>query len=201
MVESLPRIVVMVSGGGTNLQALIDAVESGALPAQIALVVSNRRDAYALQRAEQQGIPSLYFPLKPYTNAGRTRADYDADLASEIAKSEPDLIVLAGWMHVLSPAFLEHFPNQMINLHPALPGEFPGANAIDRAFAAFCADEINISGCMVHYVIPEVDAGEVIASAAVPFLKADTLDSYAERLHAAEHQLLVYATRLALSRR
>jgi formyltetrahydrofolate-dependent phosphoribosylglycinamide formyltransferase len=201
MAESLPRIVVMVSGGGTNLQALIDAVESGALPAQIALVVSNRRDAYALQRAEQHGIPSLYFPLKPYTNAGRPRSDYDADLATQIVKSEPDLIVLAGWMHVLSPAFLERFPRQIINLHPALPGEFPGADAIDRAFAAFRAREINVSGCMVHYVIPEVDAGEVIASAAVPFLKGDTLDSYSERLHAAEHQLLVYATLLALSKR
>lgn len=200
MVEALPRIAVMVSGGGTNLQALIDAVESGILPAQIVLVVSNRRDAYALARAEQHGIASLYFPLKPYTSAGRSRADYDADLASEITQFQPDLIVLAGWMHVLSPTFLERFPNRMINLHPALPGEFPGANAIDRAFAAFRAGDINVSGCMVHYVIPEVDAGAVIASAAVPFLRGDTLDSYAERLHAAEHQLLVYATRLALPR-
>jgi formyltetrahydrofolate-dependent phosphoribosylglycinamide formyltransferase len=195
---TLPRLVVLISGGGTNLQALIDATKMGALRAQIALVVSNRRDAYGLTRARDAGLPTLYFPLKPYTDAGRPRADYDADLAARVAQAAPDLIVLAGWMHILSPAFLDPFPNQVVNLHPALPGAFAGANAVERAFEAFGRGELAVSGCMVHYVVPEVDAGPVIASAEVPFLPGDTLEGYRARLSAAEHQLIVYAVMQAL---
>lgn len=195
-----PKLVVMISGGGTNLQVLIDAVKNGLLKADIALVVSNRRDAYGLERAESAEIPTLYFPLKPYTDDGKPRSEYDADLAAKVAEAEPTLIVLAGWMHIFSSAFLDHFPNKVINLHPALPGAFAGANAIERSFEAFVRGDIGVSGCMVHYVVPEVDAGPVIATAEVPFLPFDTLETYSKRMHAAEHQLILYAVRQALSK-
>ena len=103
------------------------------------------------------------------------------------------MIVLAGWMHVFSPAFLQHFPDQVINLHPALPGAFPGLHAIERAYDAYRRGEIAHSGCMIHYVIPEVDAGRVIAQAVVPIEPDDSLDAFEARMHAAEHRLIVEA--------
>ena len=196
----MKRLVVMISGGGTNLQALIDACKSGALDAQIVAVFSNRADAYGLMRAEQAGIPAVTFPLMPYKIAGRPRNDYDADLARLVATFQPDLIVLAGWMLILSPTFLNCFPRQVINLHPALPGQFPGTNAIARAYAAFQRGEIDHTGVMVHWVIPEIDAGEVIARATVTIGVEDSLKDLETRIHEAEHRLIVEATRLALQR-
>lgn len=189
----MARLVVMVSGNGTNLQALIDAIEDGRLDAEIVLVVSNRKAAYGLVRAEQAGIPTLYFPLKPYAQRGRRV--YDADLAAQIRPYAPDVIVLAGWMHVLSTAFLDQFPQQVINLHPALPGQFAGTHAIQQAYEAYQRGEIKQTGCMVHVVVPEVDAGPVIAQQVVPILPEDTLETLEARLHAAEHQLIVAAVR------
>ncbi|MCB8966284.1 MAG: phosphoribosylglycinamide formyltransferase [Ardenticatenaceae bacterium] len=194
------KLVVMISGSGTNLQALIDAVGNGRLPAQILCVVSNRQAAYGLTRAQEAGIPTLYFPYKPYKEAGRSRAEYDADLAAKIATYAPDLIVLAGWMHILSPAFLTPFRGRVINLHPALPGQFPGTHAIERAYDAFQKGDIEGSGCMVHYAIPEVDAGEVIASLPVRFRPDETLADFETRMHAAEHDLIVVATDRAIMR-
>jgi formyltetrahydrofolate-dependent phosphoribosylglycinamide formyltransferase len=193
-----PRLVVLISGGGTNLQALIDAINAGVLEAEICLVVSNRKEAYGLERAKNEKLETLYAPLKPYRDAGRTREEYDAELASSIAKSEPDLIVQAGWMHILSPAFLDRFPRRVINLHPALPGEFDGANAIARAWEAHKKSNLERTGAMIHWVIPKVDAGEVIISREVHFLENDTLDSFEARLHVLEHQLIVEGTRRAL---
>lgn len=195
----LPKIVVLISGSGTNLQAIIDAIAAKTLDAQIAGVVSNRKAAYGLTRAEESGIPTLYFPLKPYIDSGRGRTAYDQDLAAKVVAYSPDLIVLAGWMHVLSPAFLEQFPNKVINLHPALPGAFAGTDAIPRTFAAYQAGEVTHGGCMVHYVVPEVDAGPVIAQVIVPINPTDTLETFESNLHAAEHKLLVQATAIALS--
>lgn len=194
------RLVVMISGGGTNLQALIDAIADKTLDAEIVGVVSNKQSAYGLVRAENAGFPTLYFPMKPYTSAGKSREDYDADLARKVAEFSPDLIVLAGWMRILTPKFLDQFPNQVINLHPALSGEFAGINAIERAYEAWRAGEIKHSGCMVHYVIPEVDAGAVIAQEVVSFEADDTLASFETRLHTVEHRLIVKATSIALDR-
>ena len=187
------RLAVLASGNGSNLQAIIEAIASGVLAAEVAVVVANRRAAFALTRAAQAGIPTLYAPLKPYHDAGRTRADYDADLAAQVATYAPDFVVLAGWMHVLSPAFLDHFPGRVLNLHPALPGQFPGTEAIARAYAAFQRGEIDHTGVMVHWVVPEVDAGPVAASAAVPIYPTDSLADLEARMHAAEHRLLVEA--------
>jgi formyltetrahydrofolate-dependent phosphoribosylglycinamide formyltransferase len=193
------RLVVMISGGGTNLQAILDAVAQGELDAQVVRVVSNRRAAYGLVRAEQANIPTLYFPLKPYTDAGQPRDAYDRDLAGRVSAFQPDFVVLAGWMHVLSPAFLDGFHRRVINLHPALPGQFPGTDAIQRTFDAYQRGEVTGGGCMVHFVIPAVDAGEVIGQADVPIQPGDTLEAFEARLHAAEHRLLVESLRKLVS--
>jgi formyltetrahydrofolate-dependent phosphoribosylglycinamide formyltransferase len=197
----MKRLVVMISGSGTNLQALIDAARDGRLSAQIVAVVSNRKSAYGLMRAQNASIPTLYFPLKPYTEKGFDREEYDADLAYRVGEYNPDLIILAGWMHVLSAVFLKYLDGiPIINLHPALPGTFAGTHAIQRAYEAWQRGEIDHSGCMVHEVVPEVDAGPVIAQALVPFLSGDTLEAFETRMHEAEHQLIVEAAALMLSR-
>jgi formyltetrahydrofolate-dependent phosphoribosylglycinamide formyltransferase len=193
------RLVVLISGSGTNLQAILDAIQQGELAARVVLVVSNRTNAYGLTRAQQAGVPTLSFPLKPYLDAGRDRAAYDADLAAHIAPYRPDLVVMLGWMHVLSPAFLARFPRRVLNLHPALPGTFPGTDAIRRAYEAFRQGRIAHSGCMVHYAVPAVDAGPVVAHELVPLLPDDTLEAFEQRMHAAEHRLVVRALRLLLA--
>ncbi len=195
---ALPKLVVLVSGSGTNLQALIDATNDGTLSAEIVLVVSNRASAYGLVRADSAEIPTLTFPFAPYKQAGKSRSEYDADLASAVAQANPDLIVLAGWMRILTPAFLDAFPQRVINLHPALPGQFAGTHAIERAFEAYQRGELDHSGCMVHVAIPEVDAGEVIDIERVDILPDDTLDAFEARMHSAEHRLIVRATQKAL---
>ncbi len=193
-----PRIVVLISGGGTNLQALIDAINVGVLEAEICLVVSNRKDAYGLERAKNAKLETLYVPLKSYRDAGRSREEYDADLASSLEKFQADLIVQAGWMHILSPSFLERFPRRVINLHPALPGEFDGLHSIARAWDAHKNTGLERTGAMIHWVIPEVDAGEVIISREIEFLENDTLDLFEARLHSVEHQLIIEGVRRAL---
>jgi formyltetrahydrofolate-dependent phosphoribosylglycinamide formyltransferase len=185
------RLIVCVSGSGSNLQAILDAIADERLPAEVALVVSNRRAAFGLARAERAGIPTLYFPLKTYVDAGRDRAAYDEALALRLRAQRPDLIVLAGWLHIFSPAFLHHFPGRVINLHPALPGAFPGLHAIERAFEAYRRGAITQSGCMIHHVIPEVDAGEVLVQEVVPIAPDDTLETFEARMHAVEHRLIV----------
>ena len=191
----MKRLAILISGSGSNLQAIIDAVQAGRLDAQIAVVISNRREAYGLVRAERAGIPTLYFPLKRYRDAGRSREEYDADLAEQIAVHVPDLIVLAGWMHIVSPAFLARFQNHILNLHPALPGQFPGMHAIQRAHEAYQRGEISHTGIMAHWAVPEVDAGAVIKTTEVPIHPTDTLEDLEARIHAAEHDLLVDAIR------
>ena len=193
----MTRIAVLVSASGTNLQAIVDAVDDGSLPGiEIAVVVSNRREAYGARRAIKHGIPLVYFPLLPYTNAGRMRKDYDADLAQIIQGFGAEWVVLAGWMHILSDAFIHRFPQRILNLHPALPGTFPGTDAIQRAFDAYQRGEIDRTGIMVHLVPDEtVDAGPVIAQQTIPILPADNIETLEARIHKAEHALLVQAIR------
>jgi phosphoribosylglycinamide formyltransferase 1 len=186
------RLVVLVSGSGTNLQAILDACRDGRLEATTELVVSNRRDALALQRAATAGVPTAYHPLRPYREDGRGREAYDADLAAVVAGARPDWVVLAGWMHVLSPAFLDRFPGRVVNLHPALPGAFPGASAIADALDAHRRGEVDHTGVMVH-LVPNagVDDGPVLASRRVAIEVGDTHEALSERIHAVEHELLV----------
>jgi formyltetrahydrofolate-dependent phosphoribosylglycinamide formyltransferase len=197
---NLPRVAVLISGSGSNLQALIDAVNTGVLNAEIVLVVSNRKAAFGLTRAKNAGIETLYFPLKPYRDTGRTREEYDADLTSSIAALKPDLIVCAGWMHIDSGALIEGFLGRIINLHPALPGEFPGAHGIEDAFKAWQRGEISRSGCMVHHLIKDLDAGEPIATREVAFETGDTFEGFSNKIHKAEHELIVQATKITLGK-
>ncbi|KAG0210657.1 hypothetical protein BGX28_009084 [Mortierella sp. GBA30] len=194
-----PRVVVLISGTGSNLQALIDAVNNGTLKAEIPLVISNRSKVFGLERAEKAGIPTKVLALKPYTAAGKSRSDYDADLAQLIVAAKPDLVVLAGFMHILSPAFLDQFPmTPLINLHPALPGQFDGAKAIERAFEAYKKGEIKHTGVMVHRVIQEVDGGEPLLVKEVEIKPEDDLAALQERIHSVEHKLLVQGAALVL---
>ena len=181
-------IVVLISGNGSNLQAILDACASGELNAQVVAVISNKRDAYGLERARRANVPASAQP-KPKELDRRV---YDAELAKLVAAYQPDWVVLAGWMRVLSAAFLDRFPEHVVNLHPALPGTFPGTHAIERAYAAYQAGEIDRTGVMVHLVPDEgVDDGPVLAQEIVPIDPSDTLESLEARIHAVEHRLLV----------
>ena len=192
----MPKIAVLISGFGSNLQAIIDAIADGRLPGvEIAVVVSNRKAAYGLQRARRAGLPALYFPLKPYRDAGRSRREYDADLA-RVLRDEygVEWVVLAGWMHLFSMEFLRHFPNRVVNLHPALPGAFPGTHAIERAWEAYRRGEIEHTGVMIHLVPDEeVDAGPVVVQEQVPIYPDDTPETLEARIHDTEHRLFVVA--------
>ncbi len=194
---SLSRLVVLISGNGSNLQAIIDACASGELPASIVSVISNKADAYGLTRAKNAGIEAIHFPKLEK----ETRQEYDSRLANYITTKLPDYIVLAGWMRILSSSFLSAFPNKVINLHPALPDTFPGTHAIERAFDAFQRDEIKHTGVMVHFVPDEgVDNGPVLATEIVPIHAEDTLESLEFRVHQTEHKLLVNTLRSVLSK-
>jgi len=182
------RLVVLISGHGSNLQAILDVCASGELNAAVVAVVSNRSEAFGLERARQIGVPALVLPkLKD-----QDRNTYDARLADLVLSYQPDWIILAGWMRLLSMSFLSHFPNRVVNLHPALPGAFPGTEAIARAFEAYQRGEIQSTGVMTHLVPDEgVDAGPVLAQIELPITPQDTLETLSERVHQAEHKLLV----------
>jgi len=193
----MARFAILISGFGSNQQAIMDAVEAGRLPGvEVALVVSNRRGALGIKRAVKHGVPVVYFPLAPYTQAGRPREEYDADLARIIQAFDVEWVLMAGWMHVWTAAFLQHFPSRVINLHPALPGMFPGMHSIEEAYAAYQRGEIEHTGIMVHLVPdPAVDAGPVVAQELVPIHPDDSLDDLEMRIHTVEHRLLVEALR------
>ncbi|KAG7092124.1 hypothetical protein E1B28_008498 [Marasmius oreades] len=206
--SSLRNIVVLISGSGTNLQALIDAQNTESLPqTRITLVLSNRKAAYGLTRAQQANppIPTAYLALQPYlkTNPGKTRDDYDAVVAKIVLKEKPELVVLAGWMHVFGDGFLDLMngaepPIPVINLHPALPGAFDGANAIERAYEAAQKGEVSHSGVMVHRVVKEVDRGEPLIVGEVPIEKDEPFETFAQKLHSVEWEIIVKATKKAL---
>jgi len=191
------RFVVLISGNGSNLQAILDACKSGELPASVVSVISNKADAHGLTRAQNAGVEAIHFAKLE----NESRRDYDARLANYIITKQPDYIILAGWMRLLTSAFLEHFPNRVINLHPALPNTFPGTHAIERAFAAHQLGEINHTGIMVHLVPDEgVDNGPVLATELVPIHPTDTLESLEARIHKTEHTLLISTLKTLLQK-
>jgi phosphoribosylglycinamide formyltransferase-1 len=183
------RLVVLASGNGSNLQAIIDACETQALHAQVVGVVSDNHHAFALQRAAQHNIACHIVDA-----ANTSRNEFNAQLASAVQTFQPDIVVLAGFMRLLTMEFLAHFPQRVINVHPALPGELPGTHAIARAFDEFVAGKRTHTGVMVHFVSDEgVDNGPVIESAIVPIHPSDSLTDLEQRMHATEHQLLINA--------
>lgn len=182
------RLVILLSGNGSNLQAILDACKLGDLNALVVAVVSNKADAYGLVRAKNAGVEAIHFARL----ASETRQEYDARLAAYVSACLPEYVILAGWMRILSSSFLSSFPNCVINLHPALPGMFPGTHAIERAFEAYKRGEIDHTGIMVHLVPDEgVDSGPVLATEIVPIHNTDTLETLESRVHQTEHKLLV----------
>ena len=189
------RLVVLASGNGTNLQAIIDACATTIdtvqqLDAQVVGVVSDQHEAFALNRAQCNNVETAVVAIKPH----ETRQQYDARLAQIVGAWQPHIVVLAGFMRILSNTFLSQFPNQVINIHPALPDQLPGTHAIERAFTEFTQGTRRETGVMVHFVPDEgVDNGPVIAQQTVPIHVADTLSSLEARVHATEHALVINA--------
>lgn len=189
--HSTKRIAVLVSGRGSNLQALLDAIAAGTLDGEVVGVFSDRPDAVALQRVD---------PARRWSHDARlhaSRESFDAELADAVAACMPDWVVCAGYLRILGPAFVERFRGHLLNIHPSLLPKYRGLRTHARALKAGEREH----GASVHFVIPELDAGAVIAQATVPVLDGDTADSLARRVLHAEHPLLVAVTRLALSGR
>ncbi|MDW8326828.1 MAG: phosphoribosylglycinamide formyltransferase [Anaerolineales bacterium] len=191
--ESLPqlyRFVVLVSGYGSNLQAMLNACDSGELPGEVVAVIADRPSAYGLERAFKARIPAVYKPKR----AMQTRREYDAELAELVKVFRPDWVVLTDWTRLLTMEFLSHFPNRVINLHPALPGTFPGMHAIRRAYEAFLRGQIDQTGVMVHLVVDEgVVNGPVLLQETVPIHPNDSLYMLENRVQAVEQRLLITA--------
>jgi phosphoribosylglycinamide formyltransferase-1 len=181
------RVAVLVSGSGTNLQSLIDGVHGGPEGVEVVLVVSSKPGVRALERAERAGIPTAVVALD-----GESREARDRRLVEVVDAVRPDLVVLAGWMSILTGVFLTHFRDRVINLHPSLLPSFPGLNAIEQALEW----GVRITGVTVHYAEEVVDAGPPVLQRAVPVMGDDTLDTLTERIRAAEHEIVPEAVRL-----
>jgi formyltetrahydrofolate-dependent phosphoribosylglycinamide formyltransferase len=188
----LARLVVLASGNGSNLQAILDACASGRLRAQVVAVVANKPSAYALRRGAEAGARAEVVAWGERKAQGWSRAQYDEELARVVASHRPDWVVLAGWMLVLGEGFLGRFgPGRVINLHPALPGQLPGTDAIRRAWEAAQRGALDHTGVMVHEVVAEVDAGPVLAQETITLDPSEALEALEARVHAVEHRLLV----------
>lgn len=182
MNDSSPlSLVVLISGSGSNLQAIIDAIESGQLNASIAAVVSNRPQAFGLERARKHGIEAVALDHAEYPS----REDFDNRLREEISRFQPDIIVLAGYMRILSESFIQHFFPAMLNIHPSLLPKYPGLNTHQRALQA--GDPIH--GISIHVVTPELDAGPVILQGHFPVEADDDAHSLQQKGHALEHKM------------
>ena len=180
------NLVIFVSGNGTNLQHIIDCVENKSLNVNIKAIISNKKNAYAIQRGIKHKIPVIY---KPFISSKIDRETYDTELYNLIKPINPDLIILAGWMHIFTSYFIKNL--KIINLHPALPGKFPGKNAIEMAYENYQKGLIKNTGIMIHYVVPEVDAGEVIVQKNIDIYKNDSLNDLRKRIQLNEKDLLI----------
>ncbi|MBW6464568.1 MAG: phosphoribosylglycinamide formyltransferase [Firmicutes bacterium] len=177
----MKRIVVLASGQGTNLEAILEAVERGEVAGRVVMVVSDRADAPALKRAGKRGIKALFMNPKDF----KDRFDYDRALIKEIITAQADLVVLAGFMRLLSPLFIEAFPMQIMNIHPSILPAFPGTDGVEQAFNY----GVKVTGCTVHFVDEGLDSGPVILQETVPVIQQDTIDTLHQRIHATEHRL------------
>lgn len=191
MTDNKPNIVILISGRGSNMKSIVDAVNDGALNVNVAAIISNRPDAAGLEFAEQQGIHNTVIDHKLYDS----REQFDQKLASEIDRFSPDLLVLAGFMRILTAEFVEHFSGRLINIHPSLLPKFKGLNTHQRAIDAGDTEH----GASVHIVTPELDDGPVILQARVPVLANDNASTLAKRVLEQEHKLYPDAIKKLLS--
>lgn len=183
------RIAVLVSGRGSNLQAIIDNIEKGLLPAEIAVVISDQPDAYSLERARKHGIPAVHISAKGYKEK---RDEYDALLVKELRKHQVELVCLAGFMRIITPTLIKAFPGRILNIHPALLPAFTGLHVQKAAIE----HGVKFSGCTVHFVDEGMDTGPIIIQAVVPVLDNDTKDSLSERILRQEHEIYSRAIQL-----
>lgn len=184
-----PKLAIFVSGKGTNLQSIIDAIDSNILYAEICVVLSNHANSKALDKAKNANIETIY---EPYFQEDQTREEYDYILTNKIKSYQPDIIVLAGWMHIFTKFFLDYFP-RVINLHPALPNTFIGKDCITKAFKSYKRGEIKHTGVMVHHTTTDLDAGKVISQIKVPIKDNDSLENLEERISKMEKGVLISA--------
>lgn len=183
----MTSVVILISGRGSNMEAMLREHAAGRLPVTIAAVISNRPDAKGLETAAQAGIATRVVDHKAYAN----RESFDAALAACIDEFSPDLVVLAGFMRILTAGFVAHYAGRLLNIHPSLLPAFPGLHTHEQALA----NGVRVHGCTVHFVTPALDHGPVVIQAAVPVLDSDDADSLAARVLAEEHKIYPQAVR------
>lgn len=185
---SLMKIGILISGRGSNMVALVDAVKSGEIPdSEVAVVISDKADAAGLAKAAERGVDTVVVERN-----GRTRAEHDVEIISELNKRSVELVCLAGYMRLLSPWFIHAFPNRIVNIHPSLLPAFPGLDAQRQAFDA----GVKVTGCTVHYVDELLDHGEIILQTEVDLRADDSVETLSERILEQEHKLYVEAVRM-----
>ena len=176
------KLGVLISGSGSNLQSIIDHIEKGSLNAVIKIVISNNPDAYGITRAKKHGLPVLIFKHEDF----KSREDFDLELIKNLQSNQVQLVVLAGFMRILTSLFLREFPQRIINIHPALLPAFPGTHVQKKALEY----GVKFTGCTVHFVDEGVDTGAIILQESVPVLDGDTADTLAQRVLVTEHKIL-----------
>ena len=186
------KVAVLISGNGTNLQALIDACIEPSYPAEIVLVISNKANAKGISRAREAGITTR---IVDHTNY-RSREEFDTELSMILSHSKCKLVCLAGFMRILSESFVNTWPNSILNIHPSLLPSFPGTKTHERALEA----GVKVSGCTLHFVTAELDAGPIIGQAAVPVLDNDTPKTLANRVLIEEHKLYALGLKLVANK-
>ena len=181
------KIGILISGRGSNMVALVDAVKSGEIPdSEVAIVISDKPDAPGLGKASERGVETVVIERR-----GRTREEHDAEIAAKLKEKGVDLICLAGYMRLLSPRFIQEFPDRIVNIHPSLLPAFPGLDAQKQAFD----HGVKITGCTVHFVNEDLDAGRIIAQRAVEVKNEHTLETLEARILDEEHKLYVEAVK------
>lgn len=186
------RIAVLASGRGSNLQAVIDAIDAGRIHAAIVAVISNKRDAAALERARKHGLADIFVDPKPFAGRPDGREAYDRALLELLHRHEAELVLLAGYMKIVTNVLIEAYANRMMNIHPSLLPAFPGLDVQKKAIDWGC----KLAGCTVHFVTEGVDEGPIILQAAVPVLDGDIPDTLAARILEQEHRIYPRAVEL-----
>jgi phosphoribosylglycinamide formyltransferase-1 len=186
------RVAVLASGRGSNLQALIDTIDAKTVQAKIVAVISNKQEAPALERARRHGLPGLFVNPKPYAGRPDSREAYDRELLDVLRRHDVELVLLAGYMKIVTRVLVEAFANRMMNIHPSLLPSFPGLDVQKKAIEWGC----KLAGCTVHFVTEGVDEGPIILQAAVPILDEDTPDTLAVRILEQEHKVYPRAVQL-----
>jgi phosphoribosylglycinamide formyltransferase-1 len=187
---ALKKLGILLSGRGSNFEAIADAITCGRLPAEIAIVISNRADALGLESARSRGLNAVLIPSK-----GRVREEHDAEVISALQQANVDLVCLAGYMRLLSPAFVQAFPNRILNIHPSLLPAFPGLDAQKQALEAGA----RVSGCTVHFVDEHLDHGPIVLQRKVPVVEGDDVHTLSARILEQEHIAYSEAIKLVLS--